>query len=225
MRFFAIVPLLIAALAVAGWGGGARGASSPQSAAAATTSSLACSNVSKPAPRAAAKLKPPAARLDPAKRWSLTFRTSCGTFVVLLLPRTSPRATASLVALAHKRFFDGTIFHRIVPGFVIQGGDPTQSGAGGPGYTTVDTPAPSTRYVTGVVAMAKTGSEPRGAAGSQFFVMTGPAPTLSPDYAVVGRVTSGLAVVERIGRLGDPADPNGTPTKVVVIERVTVATR
>ena len=160
-----------------------------------------------------------------SKQWTLTFATDRGTFVVALEPRISPRATASLVALARRGYFDGTIFHRIVPGFVIQGGDPTQSGNGGPGYTTIDPPPSGTRYLKGVVAMAKTGAEPRGAAGSQFFVMTGDAPSLPPDYAVVGKVTSGMTVVEKIGELGHATDPNGTPTQTVVVEHVTAASR
>ena len=198
-------PLICVALVVAGCGGGHKAA--------------------KPVPRAPEKLRPPVARLNVSKQWTLTFATDRGTFVVALEPRISPRATASLVALARRGYFDGTIFHRIVPGFVIQGGDPTQSGNGGPGYTTIDAPPSGTRYLKGVVAMAKTGAEPRGAAGSQFFVMTGDAPSLPPDYAVVGKVTSGMAVVEKIGELGDATDPNGTPTQTVVVEHVTAASR
>jgi len=203
---------VVAVLAVAGCGG-------------TKTAATVCPQVATPAAAAPARLKPPTHALDPSKRWELTFTTSCGTFTVSLTPRTAPRATASLVALARARYFDGTIFHRIVPGFVIQGGDPTQSGQGGPGYTTVDTPAFGTKYAAGAVAMARSEIAPRGAAGSQFFVMTAPAPGLAPDYAVVGRVTVGFAVVERIGRLGDPADPKGTPTQVVTVEHVTVTKR
>ena len=177
------------------------------------------------APRAPETLKPPTAQLDASKQWTLTFATDRGTFIVALEPRVSPRAAASLVALAKRGYFDNTIFHRIVPGFVIQGGDPTQSGNGGPGYTTIDTPPSSTRYVKGIVAMAKTGSEPRGAAGSQFFVMTGDAPSLPPDYAVVGKVTSGMSVVDKIGEFGDATDPNGAPTRIVVVQHVTAASR
>ena len=180
---------------------------------------------SPPSPGKQERLKAPAAPLDASKHWTLTFDTSCGTFVVLLQPKTSPHAAASLVGLARRGYFDTTIFHRIVPGFVIQGGDATQSGSGGPGYTTVDTPAAGTKYRKGTMAMAKTATEPPGAAGSQFFVMTADAPTLPPDYAVVGRVTSGMQIVERIGELGDPADPAGSPTKTVVVERVTVSSR
>ena len=217
MRSLPRLALAGVVLALAGCGGSSSntspGAESP------------CADVAKPAPQAPAKLAPPAESLDPAKRWELRFETSCGTFVVLLQPRTSPHATASLVALARRGFFDGTIFHRIAPGFVIQGGDPTQSGDGGPGYSTVDRPRVDTSYVEGTVAMAKTGAEPRGTAGSQFFVMTADAPTLQPDYAVVGRVVSGIAVVRLIGTFGDPTDPLGTPTKIVVIRRVTVVTQ
>jgi cyclophilin family peptidyl-prolyl cis-trans isomerase len=169
-------------------------------------------------------LKPPTHPLDPARRYELRFDTSCGVFVVLLQPRTSPNATASVYWLAATGYFDDTIFHRIVPGFVIQGGDPTQTGEGGPGYSTVDPPKPSTHYVEGIVAMAKTEADPRGTAGSQFFVMTADAPTLGPDYAVVGRVISGMAVVRLIGTFGDPSDPAGAPTRTVVIRHVSATT-
>ena len=93
-------------------------------------------------------------------------------FTIRLAVKTSPATTASFVSLARKGYFDHTIFHRIVPGFVIQGGDPTATGAGGPGYTTVDRPPSSTRYTLGVAAMAKARHQPAGAGGSQFFVVT-----------------------------------------------------
>jgi peptidyl-prolyl cis-trans isomerase B (cyclophilin B) len=182
-------------------------------------------NSAKTAPRAPEKLKPPVTGLNTSKLWTLTFATGRGTFVVTLQPRISPHATASLVALARHGYFDNTIFHRIVPGYIIQGGDPTQTGRGDPGYTTVDPPPRNTRYAKGVVAMGKTAIEAPGTAGSQFFVMTADAPSLAPDYAVVGRVTSGMGVVEKIGELGDPTDPNGTPTEIVVVEHVTASSR
>jgi peptidyl-prolyl cis-trans isomerase B (cyclophilin B) len=220
VRRLALIPLVLAVLVAAGCGGGSSSQTNQTTSVAAGAHG--CSQPSTPAARGSGTLKAPPGTLDPAKRWTLTFHTSCGTFVVLLQPKTSPHATASLVSLARKSFFDGTIFHRIVPGFVIQGGDPTQSGGGGPGYTTVDTPGAGTSYRQGVVAMAKTQTEPRGTGGSQFFVMTADAPTLPADYAVVGRVVSGMPVVARIGRLGDPSDPNGTPTRTVTIDRVLV---
>jgi peptidyl-prolyl cis-trans isomerase B (cyclophilin B) len=102
---------------------------------------------------------------------------------------------------------------------VIQGGDPTQSGGGGPGYSTVDPPPADARYTKGVVAMAKTAADPPGTSGSQFFVVTGDDVGLPPDYAVVGEITDGLDVVERIGTLGDATEQ---PTLTVLVEKVTV---
>jgi cyclophilin family peptidyl-prolyl cis-trans isomerase len=119
-----------------------------------------------------------------------------------------------------RHFFDGTVFHRIVPGFVIQGGDPTAKGTGGPGYTVVDVPPRNSLYTEGVVAMAKAPSEPRGAAGSQFFIVTAADAGLPPDYAILGVVTKGLKVVERIGRLGNRVTEK--PTRRVVVLRMTL---
>ncbi|HEY1317886.1 MAG TPA: peptidylprolyl isomerase [Gaiella sp.] len=179
-----------------------------------------CDDVDAPAPRDDGGRTAPAAPLDASKTWTLSFDTSCGTFVVTLDLDSAPNTAASLVSLARDGYFDDTEFHRIVPGFVIQGGDPTQSGNGGPGYSTRDAPAPDAAYTKGVVAMAKTATEPPGTAGSQFFVVTGADAGLPPEYAVVGTVTSGLDVVERIGKLGDPATEQ--PTQPVVIDSVTV---
>jgi cyclophilin family peptidyl-prolyl cis-trans isomerase len=119
-----------------------------------------------------------------------------------------------------KRFFDGTIFHRIVPGFVIQGGDPTGTGTGGPGFTVTEPPPRNSLYTEGVVAMAKAADEPRGAAGSQFFIVTSPNAGLPADYAILGVVTKGLKTVERIGRLGNRVTER--PTRRVVVLRMTV---
>ena len=160
--------------------------------------------------------------LDPAKTYDVALQTNYGSFTIRLAVKTSPNATGSFVSLAKKGFFDGTKFHRIIPGFVIQGGDPTGTGTGGPGYTTVDPVPASTRYVHGVAAMAKTGSQPAGTAGSQFFVVTARDAGLTPDYAVLGQVTGGLGVVDRIGRLGDAG---GQPTALVELERATVTER
>ena len=179
-----------------------------------------CREVKQPAPRAPETLEAPTTIIDASEHVTALVKTSCGDFTITLEPQTSPNAVTSFVALAEHDYFDGTYFHRIVPGFVIQGGDPTGSGTGGPGYTTVDTPSGSTNYARGVVAMAKTPTEPRGAAGSQFFVVTGDDVRLPPDYAVIGRVTKGLDIVERIGELGDPTTE--FPTQPVVIDDVAV---
>jgi cyclophilin family peptidyl-prolyl cis-trans isomerase len=148
-----------------------------------------------------------------------TVQTSHGEFGFELDDDASPKAVASFVELARKGFFEGTVFHRIVPGFVIQGGDPTGTGTGGPGYSTVDPPPPGTTYEHGVVAMAKTATDPPGTAGSQFFVVTADDAGLPPDYAVIGRVTEGLDVVRQIGELGDAAQQ---PTERVVVEAVAI---
>ena len=147
-------------------------------------------------------------------------KTSEGTFTIRFDVADSPHTVASFEKLARKGFFDGTIFHRIVPGFVIQGGDPTGTGTGGPGYTTTDPPPKDARYTLGVVAMAKTPGQAPGTAGSQFFVVTAADAQLPPDYALLGKVVSGLAVVERIGKLGNPATEQ--PTKRVVVRSITI---
>jgi len=215
-------PVLLLALAAAGCGGGGDDEASATTTTATTATESGCRQVSQPPPKNAGRRRAPTKRLNARTRYRLTFRTSCGSFTVTLHQRSAPRTTASLVALTRAQFFNRTVFHRIVPGFVIQGGDPTGTGMGGPGYKTVDRPARTTRYARGVVAMAKTATEPAGTSGSQFFVVTAEVAQLPPDYALVGRVTAGLEVVQRIGRLGDPSTEQ--PLQPVVVERVTVAT-
>jgi peptidyl-prolyl cis-trans isomerase B (cyclophilin B) len=158
--------------------------------------------------------------LDKKKPHTVNVLTNYGSFDIRLDVADSPCTTSSFAALAHTHFFDGTHFHRIVPGFVIQGGDPTGTGRGGPGYTVVDVPPRNSLYTEGVVAMAKSTAEPPGTAGSQFFVVTGADAGLPPEYAILGVVTKGLKVVERIGRLGNRVTEQ--PTKRVVVLRMVV---
>lgn len=179
-----------------------------------------CESVEAPAPREPEVVDAPRDSLSAGTSYSLVFETSCGTFTVELDTKLAPETTASLVALARAGYFDDTVFHRIVPEFVIQGGDPTATGTGGPGYTTVDTPSKDTQYTLGTVAMAKTAAEPRGAAGSQFFVVTSDEVQLPGDYAVIGEVTSGFETVARIGGYGDAA---GVPTIIVVVESIKIS--
>jgi peptidyl-prolyl cis-trans isomerase B (cyclophilin B) len=218
----AVVPVVVA-FVLAGCGGNDEGDEAAATTAATAPSAAAgngCRNVEQPKPRQGGTLKAPAALLNVDRTYRLTFHTSCGEFTVGLTPKTAPKTAASFVALARADFFDGTFFHRIVPGFVIQGGDPTGTGMGGPGYSTVDTPAAGTTYTRGVVAMAKTAAEPPGTAGSQFFIVTGADIGLPPDYAVIGKVVKGLDVVTRIGALGNPNTE--FPTEPVVIDDVVV---
>jgi peptidyl-prolyl cis-trans isomerase B (cyclophilin B) len=205
------VLLAFALLAVASGCGGGNGSASGEGG---------CDSVEAPAPRDPGSHEAPPEPLAAGTSYALVVETTCGTFTIRLDTDRAPNTAASLVALARDGYFDDTVFHRIVPGFVIQGGDPTQSGGGGPGYSTVDVPPAGSRYVKGVVAMAKTPVEPAGTAGSQFFVVTGEDTGLPPEYAIVGEVTAGLDVVERIGALGDASEQ---PTQPVVIRSVTVS--
>jgi peptidyl-prolyl cis-trans isomerase B (cyclophilin B) len=164
----------------------------------------------------------PKAKLDPDKTYEVTMATNCGTFTIRMDPAQAPNAAASFVSLARRGYFDHTVFHRIIPGFVLQGGDPTATGTGGPGYSTHDKPASDSQYSQYVVAMAKTATEPAGTAGSQFFVVTAPDAGLTPDYAIVGKVVRGTDVVDRLGKLGAHT---GEPTETIEITGTTVNPR
>jgi len=206
--------LIVALLPLSGCGGGDGDTTEPVA-----TSGDECSSVEAPDARDPEQREAPSEPLDASKTYMLTFDTSCGSFTITLDPQLAPKTTASLVALANAGYFDDTIFHRVVPGFVIQGGDPTQRGAGGPGYSTVDVPPSDAAYTKGVVAMAKSGVEAPGTAGSQFFVVTGEDAGLPPEYAVVGEVTDGMNTVMRIDALGVG---DGPPSQPVVVSSVTV---
>jgi cyclophilin family peptidyl-prolyl cis-trans isomerase len=213
----ALLPVVVALAFVAGCGGGDEDASSAGGDT--TTVTTECAEVDAPEAREPGSNEAPTEALDPSKAYALEFDTSCGAFTVALDPELAPKTGASLVALASAGYFDDTIFHRVVPGFVIQGGDPTQSGAGGPGYSTVDVPPSDAAYTRGVVAMAKTGTEAPGTSGSQFFVVTAEDAGLPPDYAIVGDVTEGMDTVSRIEALGTG---DGPPSRPVVVSSVTV---
>jgi peptidyl-prolyl cis-trans isomerase B (cyclophilin B) len=182
-----------------------------------------CKQVDQPNPKGPQHLPKPKLKLDPSKQWTATVATNCGSFTIALDVKRAPKTSASFASLAQKRFYDGLIFHRVVPGFVIQGGDPQGDGSGGPGYTVVEAPPSDLQYAHGVVAMAKTGTEPDGASGSQFFVMTADN-QLPPQYALLGKVVKGLDVVDAIGELPlQSNDPQGgAPVDPVVIQSVTV---
>jgi peptidyl-prolyl cis-trans isomerase B (cyclophilin B) len=216
MRLPLLLLLISAPLAVAACGGGGNSAT-PGTTAKGTG---ACTSVARPADAARSEKKP-SEPLDASKSYDVTIETNCGSFTIHLDPEQSPHVTAAFVALVDAGYFDKTIFHRIVPGFVIQGGDPTGTGTGGPGFTTVDKPPAGAKYTHGVVAMAKTATEAAGTAGSQFFIVTGDEIGLPPDYAIIGTIRDGLDVVDRIGKLGDPNTEQ--PTRVVEIEKATVS--
>ena len=178
-----------------------------------------CKTAAQPSPRATGGQKAPKKSLDAKKAYDVTFETNCGSFTVRLDVKRAPNIAASIVSLVKAGFYNKTVFHRIVPDFVIQGGDPTATGTGGPGYSVVDSPPKDLKYTLGLVAMAKTQTEAPGTSGSQFFVVTGQDVGLPPDYGLVGRVTKGLDVVQLIGTLGNAEQQ---PTRIVQIVRATV---
>jgi peptidyl-prolyl cis-trans isomerase B (cyclophilin B) len=181
-----------------------------------------CADVSAPTPKNATAKKPTGA-LQRSKTYLATVETSCGTFVIQLDAKRAPKTGGSFVALAKAGFYDGLGFHRIAPGFVIQGGDPAGNGSGGPGYKLREQPPKNLIYAQGTVAMAKGGSDPAGTSGSQFFVVTGSNANLPPDYALLGKVTKGLEVAHRIEGLASTSD--GPPSRPVVIKKITIAER
>ncbi len=184
----------------------------------------ACEAAEAPEPKGEGDLPKPKARLDRAKTYVATVSTNCGDFEITLDAKQAPRTGGSFKALADDGFYDGLAFHRIVTGFVIQGGDPKGDGTGGPGYSVVEAPPGGLSYTKGVVAMAKTPTEPDGASGSQFFVVTAEDAQLPPQYALLGEVTSGQEVVDKIGVVEtDPA--TDAPVEPVVISAIEVTAR
>ncbi len=163
----------------------------------------------------------PKQQLDPGKTYVATVTTNCGEFEITLDAERAPRTGGSFKFLADKGFFDGLGFHRIVSGFVIQGGDPKGDGSGGPGYSIVEPPPETLTYDKGVVAMAKTAIEDPGTSGSQFFIVTGEGTPLPPEYALLGKVTKGQDVVDLIGVA--PIGPDEQPVEPIVMKSVTVA--
>jgi peptidyl-prolyl cis-trans isomerase B (cyclophilin B) len=217
-RIAPILAIAAAGLALAACGGGGKSAADTTSSAAGTTTA--------PPPKTTTQrsnaVVSPAERtpLAPSRTYTVQMQTSEGTFTITLDQKNSPHVAASFAALVRKKYFDGTIFHRIVPGFLIQGGDRSATGHGYPGYTVRDKPPAATKYTAGIVAMAKTTVQPAGTAGSQFFIVTKGDLGLPPLYAVLGRVTGGMDVVQKIGKLGDVATE--LPSKRVVIRHATL---
>jgi cyclophilin family peptidyl-prolyl cis-trans isomerase len=155
--------------------------------------------------------------IDTAKTYTATMVTSKGTLEIVLDALGSPVTVNSFVYLARWHYYDGVVFHRVIPGFVLQGGDPTGTGTGGPGYRFNDELPKPGRYELGSLAMANSGPHTN---GSQFFVISGPdGMRLPPLYALFGKVVKGLDVVETIDALGTKS---GSPRERVVIESVTI---
>lgn len=156
--------------------------------------------------------------IDPGKRYTAEMVTSKGAMKIALDPIAAPRTVNNFVFLARYHYFDGIVFHRVIPGFVVQGGDPTGTGKGGPGYRFEDELPPSGRYELGSLAMANAGADTN---GSQFFIISGPSGVrLPPQYSLFGKVVSGMETVAAIDATGTQS---GNPKERVVIESVTIA--
>ena len=155
--------------------------------------------------------------IDPQKRYTADLATSRGTMTIALDPVAAPKTVNNFVFLARWHYYDGIVFHRIIPGFVVQGGDPTGTGSGGPGYRFADElPAPG-RYEIGSFAMANAGPNTN---GSQFFIVSGPdGVSLPPSYSLFGKVVNGLEVVSAIEATGSRS---GAPSDPTIIESVTI---
>ena len=209
---------LVVALTLAACGGdGKQGATT-------TAVGEACDEAAVPEPKQVDIEPPP--RRPSANDLIAVVETSCGSFEIALATRGNPKTTASFEHLAEVGAYDNTLWNRIVPGFVIQGGDPTGTGNGGPGYSVDEPPPADTEYTKGVVAMTKTEAEPPGRSGSQFFVVSGVDAGLPAQYAIVGEVTTGFDVVQTIDGFGDPqAGDAGTPLEPVLIDSVTIEER
>jgi peptidylprolyl isomerase len=155
---------------------------------------------------------PTVAPLDTRKTYTAVVTTNKGVITIKLLPTVAPIAVQSFLFLAQHHYFDGVRFHRVVPGFVIQGGDPTGTGMCGPGYQFNDE-AVTLPYTRGTVAMANAGPNTN---GSQFFIVLSDKTALQPNYTIFGHVTSGLGVVDRIARVPLGPSPGGEVSKPLV---------
>jgi peptidyl-prolyl cis-trans isomerase B (cyclophilin B) len=226
VRKFAIAVATAVGLAACG-GSSSQTSSHSTTTAASKPATATCRTVPVPGPKGPQHLSAPTGKLDPSRTYTVTVTTNCGTFAFALDVKQSPKTSESFYSLVKRGFFDGLTFHRVAAGFVIQGGDPLRNGSGGPGYTVVEPPPANTQYVQGDVAMAKTATDPPGASGSQFFVVTATNATtsagLTPDYALLGKVTSGMNVVQAIGALPTNPPGDGSPSPAVVMSNVTVS--
>jgi peptidyl-prolyl cis-trans isomerase B (cyclophilin B) len=212
---FAVVAAGVVAAVLIGQGGGSDDSSSDATQA---SSAGGCEEVEAPAPKTVS-FKAPKQVLKKGEEATVVVKTSCGTFEIALDTTRAPKTANSFAFLAEEGFYDDLTFHRVAPGFVIQGGDPEGTGTGGPGYSVDEKPPANLAYTKGIVAMAKSSAEPPGRSGSQFYVVTAPDAGLPPEYALVGKVSKGYDVVEKIDALGTPEEK---PKQTVLIEEMTV---
>jgi peptidyl-prolyl cis-trans isomerase B (cyclophilin B) len=188
-----------------------------------TGTQAACRHVREPTPKGQQHVPRPTAKLDPTKRYVVTLATNCGAIAIRLEVTRAPKTTSSFAYLVKRGFYNNLTFHRVAANFVIQGGDPDGDGSGGPGYTIVERPPAHLQYTRGTVAMAKTATDPAGASGSQFFIVTATETELPPQYALVGRVVGSMAGVNSISNLATTPPQDGQPIHPVVISQATLS--
>ena len=208
---FLVVTVAVVAAILIGRSGGSDDSST-------TAGADGCKEVEAPAPKKIS-LKAPPQTVKKGEKLAAVVETSCGSFEIALDSSRAPKTVNSFVYLSDKGFYDDLNFPRISPGFVIQGGSPSGTTVGGPGYSVVEKPPANLSYTKGTVAMAKSSAEPPGSSGSQFYVVTAADAGLPPEYALIGKVNEGYDAVERIDKLGTPAE---TPKQPVLIEKITI---
>ncbi len=208
----AAVLLSVVAACTATGGGAPGGVATPGASASAAASATTACPTTQPAALGAGETR------------TVTIGTEKGTIVIKLEADLSPIAVGNFAALVACGYYDGVVFHRLVPGFVIQGGDPTGTGGGGPGYTITDEPV-TTAYHRGTVAMAR--SDQPNSVGSQFFIVlddaaAGPLATYN-TYQIIGTVTAGMEAVDAIAAMPNSGEPNNTALQPVAMTAVTIA--
>jgi cyclophilin family peptidyl-prolyl cis-trans isomerase len=157
----------------------------------------------------------PAMQIDINKTYTATVRMAKGDIVIALYPQAAPATVNNFVFLAEQGYYNGVTFHRVLPGFVAQTGDPTGTGAGGPGYFIPNEISPDLTFDDpGVVAMANSGKDRN---GSQFFITYSAQPGLNGDYTIFGRVTSGMDVVEKLTPRDPSQDPKAPPGDAIIM--------
>jgi cyclophilin family peptidyl-prolyl cis-trans isomerase len=213
LAVFAVIAVGVVAVILISRSGGGSGDSSS------AASPGGCKEVEAPAAKHVS-FKAPPQTVKKGEKLTAVVETSCGSFEIALDSSRAPKTVNSFVFLSEEGFYDDLTFHRIAPGFVIQGGDPLGTGTGGPGYTVVEKPPANLSYTKGTVAMAKSSAEPPGSSGSQFYVVTAPDAGLPPEYALVGKVDKGYDAVERIEKLAKPGTEE--PKRTALIEKVSI---
>jgi cyclophilin family peptidyl-prolyl cis-trans isomerase len=177
-----------------------------------------CPNADGTSPKTDTFPAPPAMCIDPNKKYTAQMVTTKGTMTIELDAKKAPKTVNNFVFLARYHFYDGVGFHRIIPGFVVQGGDPQGTGSGGPGYKFADELPKSGQYELGSLAMANSGKNTN---GSQFFIITGDqGVALPPNYSLFGKVTEGMDVAKALEAVGTPGA--GTPSEPVKMDSVSI---